>query len=77
MARGIEGQLDRIVPPYFIFGDSGDVVDLADANGDVIVRMQRSEAERLIADQRKLRLIIIALAEQCGIADLTSAEPKD
>ncbi len=48
---------------YIVFGEDGDLVDLADSEGDVVTKIKRSEAERIIKDRDELFEMLIKLGD--------------
>lgn len=51
-------------PRWFVFGDRGDVCDVADANGDVFRGIPKATAEKLIAAREAyVGAITVAIGE--------------
>jgi hypothetical protein len=56
--------IEERFPRYFIFGHSENKVCLADSDGDVLLGLKESDANRLINDRDKLLDFMIAMAHR-------------
>lgn len=66
MGIGIDGDIDRIVNHYFVFGENPQtgMVDVADADDDRICNVTRADAEKLIRDRNR----VIEITKRFAIA---------
>ena len=61
----VDDQAEAILPAWFIFGEHADgAVDVCDKNGEVLFRLPRDVAERLIRERdESIRKVLDLLCE--------------